>query len=128
MNKKILLVEDNMFIRDMYSKVLTDKGFLVDTAEDGQIALDKLFQQSNHYDLIILDIMLPKIDGLTILQKAKEETSAQKDTPVFMLTNLGMDNMVAEGISYGAEKYFIKADFLPQDIAKEVEEFFSTPA
>lgn len=125
MGKHILIVEDELLIREMYELVLKEKGFLIDSADNGESALDKLLDPVNRYDLIILDIMLPKIDGITILKKIREDTSPSKDTPVFLLSNLGMDSIVAEAMSLGVRKYIIKADKLPKEIAEEVEKFFN---
>src|SRR3990167_10453468 len=123
MTKNILLAEDEVFIKDMYLKVLSDHGYHVDTVEDGQQALDKIFNPDNNYDLIILDIMMPKVDGISVLKQIKAETSSSKNTPVFLLTNLGLDHVIAEAVSLGADKYFIKADLIPKKIADEVDKF-----
>lgn len=124
MAKNILLVEDEVFIRDMYEKVLREKGFTVDTAEDGEVAITKLAKPENHYDLVLLDIMLPKFNGIYVLKKVREDAGPNQHSPVFLLSNLGMDNIIAQAVSLGAEKYFIKSDFLPQDIANEISNFF----
>lgn len=121
-NKKILLVEDEAFIREMYEKALTDHNYSIDCAEDGEIALQKI-NSSNVYDLIILDIMLPKVDGISILSQIKNNPE-HKNTPVFLLTNLGLDNVIKQALELGAEKYFIKANFLPKDIVAEIDTFF----
>ena len=123
--RNLLLVEDEIYIRDMYYRVLTEKGYLVEVAQDGQEALDKLMRPGIMYDLVILDILLPKVDGISILRKIKAGDSHIKSTPVILLTNLGTESLIAEAISLGAEKYFIKADLLPKDIALEVDKFFS---
>ncbi|KKU64023.1 MAG: Response regulator receiver modulated diguanylate cyclase [Candidatus Amesbacteria bacterium GW2011_GWA1_47_16] len=123
--RNLLLVEDEIYIRDMYYRVLTEKGYLVEVAQDGQEALDKLMRPGIMYDLVILDILLPKVDGISILRKIKAGDSPIKSTPVILLTNLGTESLIAEAISLGAEKYFIKADLLPKDIALEVDKFFS---
>lgn len=123
MNKKILIVEDEPFIREMYEKALATQGYLLDAAEDGEIALAKIRQQNNTYDLIILDIMLPKVDGISILKEIRS-TPNIKDTPVFLLTNLGLDNVIKQATDLGAQKYFIKANFLPKDIVAQVNSFF----
>ena len=123
--RNLLLVEDEIYIRDMYYRVLTEKGYLVEVAQDGQEALDKLMRPGIMYDLVILDILLPKVDGISILRKIKAGDSPIKSTPVILLTNLGTESLIAEAISLGAEKYFIKADLPPKDIALEVDKFFS---
>jgi CheY-like chemotaxis protein len=106
----------------MYLIVLEKRGYEVDTAEDGEVALQKL-QSTSLYDLVLLDIMLPKVDGISVLRKIKDPSSTRKTTPVFLLTNLGFDNIIKEAMSLGAEKYFVKANFLPKDIVHEVDSF-----
>lgn len=123
MSKKILLVEDEPFIRETYEKALTHNGYLIECAEDGQVALDKIKSPNTIYDLVLLDIMLPKVDGISVLKEIKGNPQV-KSTPVFLLTNLGLDNVIKQATELGAQKYFIKANFLPKDIVREVNAFF----
>ena len=123
MGKKILLIEDEPFVRDLYQTVLVREGFEVDLAEDGQVAVDKLFGGSV-YDLVLLDIMLPKLTGMEVLKKMREEGAATVDTPVYLLTNLGDENIVKEAYRIGANGYLLKAKYLPKQIAEEVKKFF----
>jgi DNA-binding response OmpR family regulator len=125
MAKNILLVEDEEFIRQMYQTALTGQGYSVETASNGEEAIAKLEAATNSYDLLILDIMLPKVDGLTVLKKVKEANSPHKTVPVFLLTNLGLDNIIKQAMELGAEKYFIKSNFLPKDIVNEINTFFA---
>ena len=69
--KKILVVEDEEYIRDLYVQILQKEGYLVDSASDGEEAFMKMSKKE--YDLILLDIILPKIDGLQVLEKLKKE-------------------------------------------------------
>ncbi len=126
MNKKILLVEDEKMIRDMYQLAFQQEGFLVDIAEDGQQAIDKLINQKLSYDLILLDLMMPQLDGISVLKKIKSPDSPANNIPVFLLTNLGMDNIIKEGMSLGAERFLVKANFLPKQIVDEVTSYFSS--
>lgn len=123
MAKKILLIEDEKFVRDMYERALTQRGYEVDSVLDGQAALDQLKKQSD-YNLILLDIMLPKVNGIGVLKQIKDEGSPSKDTPVYLLTNLGQDNIIKEAFSLGAEGYLIKAALLPGQVGDEVDSFF----
>lgn len=125
MARHILLVEDEEYISQMYQSVLTEHGFSVDSSADGQDASQKLANPQNSYDLIILDIMLPKVDGLTLLKQIKQTNSHHKQTPVFLLTNLGLDHIIKQAMELGANKYFIKSNFLPKDIVREIDTFFS---
>ncbi len=100
---RILLVDDETDIRDQLVTVLGGQRYIVDTAVDGPQALDKIFDQS--FDLIILDIMLPGIDGLSVLRQIRE---GEIRTPVLMLTaRSGVDDKV-EGLDLGADDYLAK--------------------
>jgi DNA-binding response OmpR family regulator len=100
---KLLIVDDEPDLLDQLAKMLTLQRYDVDTAADGEAALDKLFE--NSYDLVVLDIMLPKIDGLTVL---KEMRSADIRTPVIMLTAKGAVEDKVKGLDYGADDYLAK--------------------
>jgi DNA-binding response OmpR family regulator len=75
------------------------------------------------YDLVLLDIMLPKMDGLQILKGLKEKNILSKNGPVVMLTNLGQDNIVKEGFELGASGYLIKSALTPDQVLHEVHTF-----
>jgi len=100
---KLLIVDDEPDLLDQLVKLLTGQRYDVDTAADGEAALDKLFE--NPYDLVVLDIMLPKIDGLTVL---KEMRAAGIRTPVLMLTAKGAVEDRVKGLDYGADDYLPK--------------------
>lgn len=120
LKKKILIVEDDFFVRDLYDRELSREGFEIETAVDGSEGLVKAVEGA--YDLILLDIMLPKMNGLDVLKtlKEKEET---KDIPVVLLTNLGQDSVIIEGFALGAVGYLIKAAYTPSQIIEEVKKF-----
>jgi DNA-binding response OmpR family regulator len=100
---KLLIVDDDPDLLDQLVKLLTGQRYDVDTAADGEAALDKLFE--NPYDLVVLDIMLPRIDGLTVL---KEMRAAGIRTPVLMLTAKGAVEDKVKGLDYGADDYLAK--------------------
>lgn len=119
-NKKILIIEDDFFIRELYQRQLQKEDYEVQVAEDGPSGL----LAANQFlpDLILLDIMLPKLNGLDLLRtlKSKPET---KEIPVILLTNLGQESVIKEGFQLGAEGYFIKSAYTPNQIIEEVKEF-----
>lgn len=121
MNKKILLIEDDAYVRDLYQTVLSKEGYVVSMAEDGEEALEVVGQDS--YDLILLDIMLPKLTGIEVLKKLKSNDST-KNTPVYLLTNLGDEGVIDEAFKIGANGYLLKAKYLPKQVVKEVNKFF----
>lgn len=126
MQKKILIVEDTDDVREMYSFALQTK-HLVEEAIDGEEALRKITDPQASFDLILLDVMLPKLDGISILRKIKAPESPSKNIPVFLFTNLGMEEVVHEATSLGAVKCFVKANILPENILQEIDQYFLNP-
>ncbi|OGC47222.1 hypothetical protein A2886_01070 [candidate division WWE3 bacterium RIFCSPHIGHO2_01_FULL_42_13] len=122
MSKKILLIEDDAFIRDLYKAVLTKAGYELETAVDGQEAIEKAAK--NTYDLILLDIMLPKLTGIEVLKVLREVGSKANATPVYVLTNLGEDTIMEEANKLGANGYFLKAKYLPKQLVEEINKLF----
>ena len=117
MNKKILLIEDDDLIRDLYKRQLDLAGLSTDGYANGQTGLEALHKA--HYDLILLDILLPDINGLEILKQIKQDPNT-KTTPVVLLTNLGQDEIVKQGFNLGAEGYLIKLYYTPEKVIEEV--------
>lgn len=115
---KILLVEDEDFIRDLYQRQLSLANLETDAFRNGKEALAAL--EKNTYDLILLDIMLPDINGLEVLKIIKKDARSKK-TPVVLLTNLGQDTIIKEGFMLGAENYLIKASYTPDQIVEKVK-------
>src|SRR3989338_9271631 len=124
-SKKLLLVEDEILIREMYELILKKRGYQLETADDGEQALEMLNNKPQEYSLILLDIMLPKLDGISVLKKIKEPNSPIKDIPVFLLTNLGQENLIKEAMSLGADQYLIKSNIFPMDLANEIDNFLN---
>ncbi len=116
--KTILLVEDDRFLSEMYATKLSDGGFEVETAGDGQEAL-KIAKAKNP-DLILLDIVLPKMDGFEFLQLLKNDATL-KNIAVVILTNLGQKEEVEKGLKLGASDYIIKAHFTPTEVVAKVK-------
>lgn len=120
---RILVVEDDQFLRELYDELLREEGYEVDLAVDGQEGLDK--SAAGGYDLVLLDIMLPKIDGLEVLRKLKEKSPQKANGPIVLLTNLGQDSIIKEGFSLGAAGYLIKSAMNPDQVLAEVKVFLS---
>jgi DNA-binding response OmpR family regulator len=120
--KKILLIEDDPFLLDIYTVKLKHSGFKVDVAVDGEQALEKI--KSSVPDLIFLDLMLPLVDGWQILKSVRERDEFAK-VPVFILSNIGQPEDVKKAMDMGATKYFIKADSMPSQIVDHVMNFFN---
>ena len=124
--KKLLIAEDDFFIRDIYNKVFASAGYEVIVAVDGQDALKKI--ETQPYDLIILDIMMPKITGLDVLRQLRAMTTQAKDTSVFILSNLGQQNIIEEAFKIGMDGYIIKSQMTPQQIVDEINTYFNSKA
>ena len=120
--KKILLVEDNKEERDFYSDFLSHD-FEVETAEDGQKGLDKL--KAGSYDLVLLDIMLPKLDGVGFL-KLKNNDAKIASTPVVALTNLGQDEVLKACFEQGVKSYILKAETTPDKVLEAIKQTIQT--
>lgn len=116
--KKILLVEDEDFIRDLYFRQLSREGFLVKTAVDGQSALD--FLKKETFNLLLLDIMLPGMNGLQVLREFKTQ-NPNSSMITILLTNLGQEAVIKEGFELGAQAYLIKASYTPDQVVNEVK-------
>ena len=117
-NIYILLVEDDSFLANIYKTKFEMEGFSVNVAENGELGLKEAKKKKP--DLILLDILLPKMDGFTVLQHLKAD-SALKDVPVILLTNLGQKDDVEKGLKLGAADYLIKAHFKPSETVDKVK-------
>ena len=115
---KILLVEDDAMLRDVYRTKLLEAGFEVEVAEDGEKALSHL--QESVPDAVILDVVLPYKDGWEVLYGLRDMPSCE-NIPVLMLSNLGQKEEVEKGLALGASKYLIKAHFTPAEIVEELQ-------
>ncbi|MCP6719503.1 MAG: response regulator [Patescibacteria group bacterium] len=116
--KNILLIEDDPFLVNIYTTKLKESGFSTDAANDGETGLKKL--KEKEFDLLILDIVLPHIDGWEILKEIRKEDGL-KDLKVIILSNLGRKEEVEKGLGLGAVKYFIKAHYTPSEIVEEIK-------
>ena len=119
MDKKILLIEDDDLIRQLYADQMRAAGLEVFDFPDGKSGLAALRQQK--YDLILLDIMLPKKDGLQILRDLKLKPPASKDVAIVVLTNLGQDTVIRQCFELGAAGYLIKSALNPDQVLQEMK-------
>lgn len=120
---KILIIEDDEFVRDLYKRYLEKAGFEVLYAVDGEVGLNEAKKQK--LDLILLDIMLPKKTGIEVLKGLRSSTEIGKDNPVFLLTNLGQEAIINEAFQIGCQAFLLKAKMLPQDVVHEVQKFLN---
>ncbi len=119
--KKILIVEDDQFLREFYEELLQGEGFEIDSAPEGEIAATKIHQGG--YDLILLDIMLPKKDGIQILQGNKANPAQKINGPIVVLTNIGQDAIIRQCFELGASGYIIKSALNPDQVLQEIKNY-----
>lgn len=124
MAKKILLVDDDVYIRDLYTEVLKDENYDVAIAADGQEAVQMVAQ--NSFDLILLDVMLPKMDGIQVLSRIKQNEK-YKNVPVVMLTNFGQKDLVKQAVSMGSSDYLLKYNITPGEMTQKVRQILNPP-
>ena len=121
MNKpkaKVLLVEDDMFLANIYQKKFELEGFKLIWAEDGEKALRLARREGPQ--AVLLDILLPKLDGLVVLSRLKAD-AATTAIPIIMLSNLGQKDEVDKALKLGAVDYLVKAHFKPSEVVAKVE-------
>jgi DNA-binding response OmpR family regulator len=118
--KTILLVEDDSFVSDIYSMKLNAEGFNVVLARNGMEALKKLEEVVP--DLILLDIIMPYVSGLEVLQKIKSKENLKK-IPVILLTNVSEKEKIEEALGIGANDYLIKSHFTPSEVLNKINSF-----
>lgn len=120
--KKLLIVEDEPSARKVMAEKFTREGFEVEMAVNGEDGLASAIK--HHPDLVLLDIIMPKMDGITMLQKLREDDEWGKQVPVIILTNITFDDekKMERLAKLGPEFYLVKADWKLCDVTKKVEE------
>ncbi len=118
MSKKILLVEDDKFLRELIAKKLRSEDYEVIEALDGEDGIAKAKELKP--DLVLLDLVLPGIDGFGVLAKIKEDP-ATNQAPVIILSNLGQQEEIARTLKLGATDFLIKAHFTPSEIIEKIK-------
>lgn len=115
---KVLIVEDDPTLAEMYGTKFTSEGFEVVHAADGVEGL--AMAKSKKPEAILLDVMMPKMDGFAVLKEIKADKTLKK-IPVVMLTNLGQEEDIKKGKDLGADDYFVKANQTPAEIVAKVK-------
>src|SRR5882762_8052436 len=121
---KVLLIEDDQLIQRMYEKIFTFEKFVVEMAGDGEEGLEKARSMQPKRTIILLDVMMPKMNGMQVLEKLKLDPEL-KGIPVIMLSNLAGENDNETALSKGAVKYIIKSEYDPKQISDMVNEIVS---
>ena len=119
---KILVVEDDKFLRELIVSKLTKENYIVLTAFDGEEGIKKIKEEKP--DLVLLDLILPGIDGFEVLSQMKRDIVVSS-IPVIILSNLGQKEDIEKGLELGANDYLIKAHFTPSEIVEKINQLFS---
>ena len=122
-NKKVLIVDDDNMLLTMYSLKFKNKGMEVETSANSRDALDKLENGLNP-DIILLDIIMPDMDGLTVLEEIRKRKLAP-DAAIVMLTNQGQQEDIDRAQGSGVDGYIVKATSIPSEVVDEVEEIYA---
>lgn len=118
MAKTILIVEDDKFLRELITQKLAKEGYDTLMAIDGEEGIKNI--REGKPDLVLLDLILPGIDGFEVLSRMKEDENLAK-IPVIILSNLGQREEVERGLKLGANDYMIKAHFTPREIIDKIK-------
>lgn len=117
--KTVLIVDDEPDLRMMFKDILGTFGYKLDEASDGVECLEKMSKKK--YDLILLDLMMPRMDGMEALTRIKQDSEKYGTAPVLILTNLTSDVAIKEGFERKADGYLIKTELTPEQVVKEIE-------
>lgn len=119
-NIKVLIVEDDKFLAELISTKLDKEGYNIVLATDGESGLNKAISEKP--DIILLDIMLPGMDGFEVLGNLKKDANPEiKNIPVIILSNFGQEEKVEKGLSLGAVDYLVKANFTTGEIVEKIK-------
>lgn len=118
MFKKILLIEDDKFLRELMNKKLITLGYEVVSAADGESGLVMI--KETKPDVVLLDLILPGINGFEVLERAKQDPEIA-NIPVVILSNLGQGEDIEKGLALGAKDFLVKAHFTPQEIVNKLK-------
>jgi len=121
--KRILVAEDEQDARRIYLDILTQAGYQVDGAADGVETLKRC--STEKYDLVLLDIVMPNLDGVATLKELKDHPEKYGNSVIYMLTNIGSDLAIDKAVSLGARGYILKSDTPPDKLVELVNSAFT---
>lgn len=119
LNKKVLIVEDEAPLRTAVADILSFEGFTVFQGKNGQEGLDLALKE--HPDLILLDLMMPVMDGLTMLEKLRQDQEWGKGAAVILLTNINDPEKIAQATDAGSYDFLVKSDWNIEDVVKKIK-------
>jgi CheY-like chemotaxis protein len=121
--KKILIVDDEQGLLDSYAELVKTAGYEVELALDGYQGLDLLSNQLGQIDLVLLDLMMPGVDGLEVLSAVKSNPDKYGRMPIVVLTNMTSDSVIKEAFDSGASSYLVKTDIDYEGLMKELSKY-----
>ena|SRR3989338_3917701 len=119
-NKKVLLIDDDLFLLDMYSLKFKESGFDLEIAQNGEEALAKLENKEYLPRVILLDLLMPSMDGVSFLKIIKEKNIAE-GVKVIALSNLSQKDEIERVIGLGAADFIVKAHHTPSEVVEKVK-------
>ena len=119
MAQKILIVEDECDLRELYARQFAKAGYEVDQLEKGDTVIDAI--KNTSYDMVLLDVMLPGLNGIGVLRMLREDDQL-KNMPIIMISNLGDEKVIQEAKKLGILDYIIKATLTPRQIVEKVSQ------
>ncbi|MFA5736957.1 MAG: response regulator [Candidatus Paceibacterota bacterium] len=120
---KILIVDDDKFLVNMYSLKFNESGYEVETAENGEEAIKKL-EEGLVPDIYLVDVVMPVMDGFGLVEKIKEKFDSHKGL-IVILSNLGQKEDIEKGLGLGADGYIVKASATPTEVVNKVKEILA---
>ena len=119
--QKICIVDDDPFLLDMYNLKFQQAGYAVVCFTDSKQAIDEIRSKGGEFNVILLDLIMPKIDGFEILKLIREENLCDENVAVIILSNQGQEKDIAKAEEFGIDGYLIKANTLPSEVLEYVE-------
>ncbi len=122
-SKTILIVEDEKDLLDSYKELVESAGYIAITALDGYQGLDQLAKNIGGIDLVLLDLMMPGVDGLEVLRAVKANPEKYGQMPIIVLTNMTSEAVIKESFDLGSSSYLVKTDLDYQGLVKELSKY-----
>ncbi|MHC1716929.1 MAG: response regulator [Candidatus Dojkabacteria bacterium] len=125
-NKTILIVEDEKDLLDSYKELVESAGYTAITCLDGYQGLDLLAKNIENIDLVLLDLMMPGVDGLEVLRAVKANPEKYGQMPIVVLTNMTSEAVIKESFDLGSSSYLVKTDLDYQGLVKELSKYLGS--
>jgi DNA-binding response OmpR family regulator len=122
-SKVILIIEDEKELLESYKELVESAGYICMTASDGYQGLDIMSKNIGGIDLVLLDLMMPGVDGLEVLRAAKADSAKYGNMPIIVLTNMTSENVIKESFELGSSSYLVKTDIDYQGLVKELTKY-----